>query len=275
MNESRHPGEDMKDIFGLEGHKALVVGGGYGHGRLIAQLLSEAGADVAVADIDGDRAADVASEIGGHAIVGDVTDFESATAIVDEAHERMGGLTRLANVVGLVKMGPFIENDPAHWKQQMDLNLMQQVYVCHAAGNHMLAEVGGAIAMVASVSGFYGASNQVAYGMAKAGVVSLARSLAAEWGPSGVRVNAIAPDITAVPRLIEQVPGSEDEALEMFDNMAKGEGVPLQRFGRAHELARPLLFLLSDMSSYMTGQCLVIDGGTMVRFPHPTGGKRP
>jgi len=265
----------MKDIFGLDGHKALVVGGGYGHGRLTAHLLHEAGADVAIADIDAERATHVAAEIGGHAIVGDVTNFESATAIVDEAHARLGGLTRLANVVGLVRMGPFIENDPAHWKQQIDLNLMQQVHVCHAAGRHMLAEGGGAIAMTASVSGFYGASNQVAYGMAKAGVVSLARSLAAEWGPHGVRVNAIAPDITAVPRLVEQVPGSEEEALAMFDNMAKSEGVPLQRFGRAHELARPLLFLLSDMSSYMTGQCLVIDGGTMVRFPHTTGGGRP
>lgn len=265
----------MKDIFGLAGHKALVVGGGYGQGRLTALLLRDAGADVAVADIDAGRAATVAEEVGGHAIIGDVTNPDEARRMVDEAHDRLGGLTRLANVVGLVSMGPFIENDTAHWKQQMDLNLMQQVYVCHAAGRHMLADGGGAIAMVASVSGYYGASNQVAYGMAKAGVVSLAKSLAAEWGPHGIRVNAIAPDITAVPRLIEQVPGSEEEALAMFDEMAKGEGVPLQRFGRAHELARPLLFLLSDMSSYMTGQCLVIDGGTMVKFPHTTGGKRP
>lgn len=264
----------MKDIFGLEGHKALVVGGGYGHGRLTAHLLAEAGAEVAVADIDAERAANVADEIGGYDVVGDVTTPEGAKAIVDEAHKKLGGLTRLANVVGLVAMGPFIENDPAHWKQQMDLNLMQQVYVCHASGKHMLAGGDGAIAMVASVSGIYGASNQVAYGMAKAGVMSLVRSLAAEWGPQGIRVNAIAPDITAVPRLIEQVPGTEEEALAMFDNMAREDGVPLRRFGRAHELARPLLFLLSDMSSYMTGQCLVIDGGTMVRFPHSTGGKR-
>lgn len=264
----------MKAIFGLEGHKALVVGGGYGSGRLTAHLLAQAGAQVAVADINAERAQNVADEIGGFAIVGDVTTPEGATRIVDEAHDRLGGLTRLANIVGLVKMGAFIDNTPELWRQQMDLNLMQQVYVCHAAGKYMLAnndgQGEGAIAMVSSVAGFYGASNQVAYGIAKAGVASLARSLAAEWGPHGIRVNAIAPDITAVPRLTEQMPGTEEQALAMFDAMAKGEGVPLQRFGRPEELARPLLFLLSDMSSFMTGQCLVIDGGTMVRFPHAT-----
>ena len=264
----------MKDIFGLAGHKALVVGGGYGSGRLTAHLLAEAGAQVAVADIVAERAQAVAGEIGGHAVVGDVTTPEGARLVVDTAHQMLGGLTRLANIVGLVKMEAFIDNTPEHWRQQMDLNLMQQVYVCQAAGRHMLANNGGkgegAIAMVSSVAGLYGATNQVAYGMAKAGVMSLTRSLAAEWGASGIRVNAIAPDITAVPRLTEQVPGGEEAALAMFDAMAKGEGVPLQRFGRAEELARPLLFLLSDMSSYMTGQCLVIDGGTIVRFPHIT-----
>jgi NAD(P)-dependent dehydrogenase (short-subunit alcohol dehydrogenase family) len=269
----------MKDIFGLDGHKALVVGGGYGSGRLTAHLLAQVGARVAVADIDSGRAQAVADEIGGFAIVGDVTTPEGATRIVDTAHDMLGGLTRLANIVGLVKMEAFINNTPDHWRQQMDLNLMQQVYVCQAAGRHMLANHdgrgNGAIAMVSSVSGFYGAPNQVAYGMAKAGVLSLARSLAVEWGAHNIRVNAIAPDITAVPRLTEHVPGTEEDALAMFDAMAKGEGVPLQRFGRAMELAKPLLFLLSDMSSYMTGQCLVVDGGTMVRFPHMTGPRKP
>lgn len=264
----------MKELFGLEGHKALVVGGGYGSGAVTARLLAEAGARVAVADIDPDRARKVAAEIGGHAIVADVTTEDGARDVVEEAHQALGGLTRLANIVGLVKMGAFLDTDPAHWQAQFQLNLIQQMMVCHAAGRHMVAEGGGAIAMVASVSGFYGATNQVAYGIAKAGVMSLARTLAAEWGPLGVRVNTIAPDITATTRLIEGVPLSEDETLAMFDAMAEREGVPLRRFGRVHELAGPLLFLLSDLSSYMTGQCLVVDGGTMVRFPHDTTGGR-
>lgn len=265
----------MKAIFGLEGHKALVVGGGYGSGRLTAHLLAQAGAQVAVADMDADRARAVAKEVGGFAVVGDVTTPQEARRIVDEAAGLLGGLTRLANIVGLVAMQPFIDNSPDHWRQQLDLNLMQQMYVAQAAGRHMLAQGEGVIAMVSSVAGFYGATNQVAYGIAKAGVASLARSLAAEWGPQGVRVNALAPDITAVPRLTDRVPGGTEAALAMFDRMAREEGVPLQRFGRAEELAKPLLFLLSDMSSYMTGQCLIVDGGTMVRFPHVTGPAKP
>lgn len=264
----------MKAIFGLEGEPALVVGGGYGSGRELALMLAQAGARVAVADIDPGRAKAVAAEIGGVAIAGDVTDAASTTAMIDEAHAVLGGLTRVANIVGLVDMKPFAETDPAQWDAQIRLNLYSQMHVCQAAGRHMLREGGGSIAMVASVSGFYGARNQAAYGIAKAGVMSLARTLSDEWAGHGVRINCIAPDITAVPRLTDAMPGDEAAALAALDAMAAAEGVPMQRFGRARELAGPLLFLLSDLSSFMTGQTLVIDGGTMVHFPHATGGKR-
>lgn len=261
----------MKDIFGLEGEPALVVGGGYGSGRETALLLARAGARVAVADINPVRAREVADEVGGIAVVGDITDFTSATAIVDKAHAALGGLTRVANIVGLVKMGAFIDSDVAHWEAQLRLNLYSQMFVCHAAGRHMLKERGGSIAMVASVSGFYGARNQAAYGIAKAGVMSLARTLSDEWAGRGVRINCVAPDITAVPRLTDQMPSSNAEALARLDAMAASEGVPMRRFGRTHEIANPLLFLLSEMSSFMTGQTLVVDGGTMVHFPHSIG----
>jgi NAD(P)-dependent dehydrogenase (short-subunit alcohol dehydrogenase family) len=270
----------MTDIFGLEGEPALVVGGGYGSGRELARLLAKAGARVAVGDIDEERARAVAEEIGGIAVVGDITSEDGARAIVDGAHAALGGLTRVANIVGLVRFGAFAENDLAHWQQQLGLNLYGQMFVAQAAGRHMLRDHaatgrGGSIAMVSSVSGHYGARNQAAYGIAKAGVMSLARTLADEWGPRGIRVNCIAPDITAVPRLTDAMPMSEADALARLDSMAAEWGVPLRRFGRAPELAKPLLFLLSEMSSYMTGQTLVVDGGTMVHFPHSSddGGK--
>src|SRR5205814_1145785 len=110
-------------------------------------------------------------------------------AAVDEAHAVLGGLTRVANIVGLVMMRSFLQSDPALWDQQLRLNLYSHLHVCHAAGRHMVADGrGGAIAMVASVSGIYGARDQVGYGIAKAGVMSLARTLADEWGPHGIRV---------------------------------------------------------------------------------------
>jgi NAD(P)-dependent dehydrogenase (short-subunit alcohol dehydrogenase family) len=264
----------VKDVFGLEGEPALVVGGGYGSGRELARLLAAAGARVAVGDIDPARARAVADEVGGVAVVGDITNEEGARAIVDGAHAALGGLTRVANIVGLVRFGAFIDTDLAHWEQQMRLNLYGQMFVAQAAGRHMLAERGGSIAMVSSVSGFYGARNQVAYGIAKAGVMSLARTLSDEWAPKGIRINCIAPDITAVPRLTDQMPMSEADALARLDAMAAAEGVPMRRFGRAPELAKPLLFLLSEMSSYMTGQTLVVDGGTMVHFPHSSGDRK-
>ena len=262
----------MKAMLGLEGQPALVVGGGFGIGRETAILLAKAGARVAVADVDPGRAEEVAREVDGHPLVGDVTTEAGARALVDEAHEVLGGLTRLANIVGRVEMLEFEDTDPALWDGQIRLNLLQQMYVCHAAGRHMRA-TGGAIAMVASVSGFYGARRHVAYGAAKAGVLSLARSLADEWGPYGIRVNTVAPDINATPRILAKSNQPGDEALARMDAKAASEGVPLRRCGRPVEVAGPLLFLLSDLSSFVTGQCIVSDGGTMVHFPHDIGGR--
>jgi NAD(P)-dependent dehydrogenase (short-subunit alcohol dehydrogenase family) len=106
----------MKEVFGLEDEPALVIGGGYGSERLTSLLLARAGAKVAVADSDADRARSVATELGGHAIVADVTTHAGATAAVDEAHEVLGGLTRLANIVGLVDQRAFLDGDPGLWE---------------------------------------------------------------------------------------------------------------------------------------------------------------
>ncbi|MDE2404433.1 MAG: SDR family oxidoreductase [Sphingomonadales bacterium] len=264
----------MRELMGLEGEPALVVGGGFGTGRELALLLARAGARVAVADIDRARAEAVAREVDGVALTGDVRDEAGAAAVVDGAAAALGGLSRVANIVGQVHNKRFAECDAAHIEAQLRMNLHSQMHVVQAAGRHMRRSDGGrggAIAMVASVSGIYGARNHVPYGMAKAAVIAMAKGLADEWGPEGVRINCIAPDINATPRLVAMMPMGEDEALAMMDASAVKEGVPLQRFGRPIDLAKPLLFLLSDMASFLTGQTLVIDGGVMVRFPHRAG----
>lgn len=262
----------MTDVFGLIDEPALVVGGGSGIGHATAVLLAEVGARVAVADVDGDRAKAVAEEVGGHAIVGDVTTEAGASAVVDEAHDVLGGLSRVANIVGGANFREFLATDTAHWDAELRFNLIHQMLVCQAAGRHMLQEGGGAIAMVASVSAIWGARNHAVYGAAKAGVNSLARSLSDEWAGHGIRVNTVAPDIIATPRVVA---GFEAGGGTDIDTMAAADGVPMARFGTPAEIAGPLVFLLSNLSSFMTGQCLVVDGGTRVHFPHGGGGASP
>ena len=257
------------DRFGLEGKAALVVGGGYGIGRETSLLLAEAGARVAVADVDGDRAAHVAEEVNGVAVVGDVTDPDGARQVVDTAHTELGGLDRVANIVGLAT---FVEDvfaiDRDIWEHDLRINLSHHFDVSRAAARHMIDDgTGGALALVASVSGFYGAAGHAAYGAAKAGVMSLARAMASEWGAHGIRVNCVAPDVILTPRLME---GREMPP----EGVPVGDEIVLGRWGRPVDIAGPLVFLLSELSSFMTGRTLVVDGGSMIHFPHGVGARR-
>jgi NAD(P)-dependent dehydrogenase (short-subunit alcohol dehydrogenase family) len=257
------------DRFGLDGKPALVVGGGYGIGRATALLLAEAGARVAVADLDADRAAAVADEVGGVPVVGDVTDPDGARRVVDAAHERLGGLERVANIVGFAT---FVEDafaiDDEIWEHDLRINLVHHFHVSRAAARHMIDDgTGGAFALVASVSGIYGAASHAAYGAAKAGVMSLARALASEWGEHGIRVNCVAPDVIMTPRIL----ATSGMAVE---DVPVGEEIVLGRWGRPDDIAGPLVFLLSELSSFVTGRTLVVDGGSMIHFPHGGASRR-
>ena len=132
----------MNDILGLAGQPALVVGGGYGIGRATATILANAGARVAVADVDADRADAVTQEVGGYSVVGDVTTEEGAKHVVDAAHAALGGLTRLANIVGLADFRPFVDTEPAQWEAQLRINLYQHMMVCHAPAVTCLPKAG-------------------------------------------------------------------------------------------------------------------------------------
>jgi NAD(P)-dependent dehydrogenase (short-subunit alcohol dehydrogenase family) len=256
----------MADSFGLSGKPVLVVGGGSGIGQATAELLAEVGARVAVADVDPDRAKQVASEVGGHAVAGDVTTPEGAQQVVDDAHAALGGLYGVANIVGLAGWKDLFSLDLEAWEADMRINLLHHLFVGRAAARHMVDDgSGGAFAMVASVSGLYGAPSHAAYGAAKAGTMSLARSMANEWSKYGIRANCVAPDIIATPRVVA---GFENQGITDIDAVAARDGVPLARWGTPREIAGPLVFLLSELSSFMTGQTLVVDGGTQALFPH-------
>jgi NAD(P)-dependent dehydrogenase (short-subunit alcohol dehydrogenase family) len=255
----------MSDVFGLDGKPALVVGGGSGIGRATALLLASAGAAVAVADLDADRAAEVAKEVDGVAITGDVTDPAGAQRVVDEAHQALGGLHAVANIVGLASWADLMTVDMATWEFDLRINLTQHLLVGRAAARHMIDDgVKGALALVTSISGIYGAPNHSAYGAAKAGATNLARSMANEWAPYGIRVNSVAPDVIATPRVVA---GFEGRGVTDI-NAIVAEETLLARWGRPEDIAGPLVFLLSDLAQFMTGQNLIVDGGTNARFPH-------
>jgi 3-oxoacyl-[acyl-carrier protein] reductase len=258
------------DLLGLAGKRSLVLGGGYGIGKESALLLARAGAPVVVADLDLARAEATAAEItalgvAAHALSGDVTDRTRAEGIVDEAAAFHGGLDVMINMIGFAAWGNLFDLDDDTWELDLSRNLRHHLWTGKAAARHMIAQdTGGAIAMVASVSGIYGAPNHAAYGAAKAGVMSLTRTMAQEWGRNGIRVNAVAPDMIATPRMREQ----QAHFQESGEERARDSIQPLGRMGEADEIAGPLVFLVSDLASFITGQTLIVDGGTHAAFPH-------
>jgi NAD(P)-dependent dehydrogenase (short-subunit alcohol dehydrogenase family) len=278
------PRAGSTSLFGLQGKPVLVVGGGSGIGRATALMLGQVGADVAVADLDAGRAAEVAAEVAANAaaqvpsaavrtvsVAGDVTDPDDAQRIVDTAHAELGGLHAVINIVGVASWSDLLSMDIAMWESDLRSNLTHHLFVGRAAARHMIADgVAGRLALVTSISGIFGAPNHAAYGAAKAGAIALARTMANEWAPHGIRVNSVAPDIIATPRVVD---GFTARGITDMNAIVQADGVPLGRWGTPDEIAGPLVFLVSDLSGFMTGQNLVVDGGTQSRFPH--GGPKP
>jgi NAD(P)-dependent dehydrogenase (short-subunit alcohol dehydrogenase family) len=247
-------------VFDLTGRKALVTGASRGIGQVIAVALAGAGADVALLARTGDGLAETAEQIdalGRRAVIlpADVTDQESVAATVAAAIEQLGWLDIVVNNAGGSSfMVPFLDLRLSGWDKLIQLNLSSAMYVCHAAGPHLIERGTGSVINVASVAGVSAAPFLSPYGAAKAGLVSLTKSLAVEWAAQGVRVNALCPGWTAT-ELNRNL--WEDETA----GPATVASVPMRRWARPEEMAGPAVFLASEASSYMTGQVLVIDGG--------------
>jgi NAD(P)-dependent dehydrogenase (short-subunit alcohol dehydrogenase family) len=247
-------------LFDLSGKKALVTGASRGIGQAIAVALAEAGADLALVARSEDGLAATAKQVAGHGreafvIPADVTDAGVVAAAVAAAIERLGHVDIVVNNAGGSNFTvPFLDLRLPGWDKLMRLNLSSAVYVCHAIGGHLAERGRGSVINVASVAGLAASPLLSPYGAAKAGLVSLTKSLAVEWAAFGIRVNALCPGWTATElnRFLW-----EDEAA----SNATIASVPMRRWGRADEMAGPAVFLASDASSYMTGQVLVIDGG--------------
>jgi NAD(P)-dependent dehydrogenase (short-subunit alcohol dehydrogenase family) len=250
-------------LFDLTGKKAFVTGASRGIGRVIAAAFAEAGADVALVARSEDGLRETAGQVTGHGrtavvIPADVTREEAVSAAVQEAIAALGHLDIVVNNAGGSDfMATFLDTRLDGWHKIMRLNLDSAVYVCHAAGPHLVERGTGSVINVASVGGLGGAPLLSHYGAAKAAVVSLTKSLAVEWAARGVRANALCPGWTATD-LNRNLWGNEDAS------RATIAAVPMGRWGRVEEMAGPAVFLASEASSYMTGQVLIVDGGQTV-----------
>jgi len=245
----------------LDGRGVVLVGAGQGIGRQAAHALASVGARVFCIDKDPELAADVAAEVSGVAGVGDVTDRASTERLIGEAVTAFGRVQHIVDIVGMAQYADLLDLDDANWEWHHDLCVRQALHVLQAGGRAMRSGGGGSMAFVASVSGISSAPRHAAYGVAKAGLMSLVRSAAVELGPLGIRVNAVAPGVVWTPRVSAAL---GDEGLE-----EQSANTPLGTVARPADIAAALLFLVSDLAGFISGQTLVVDGGVGVKFPYP------
>ena len=250
------------DKYKLDGRLALVTGGGQAIGLACVQALAEAGARVVIADRDAKIAAEgkAAMRTAGFAVEVvdmDVTDSARVETVAQELAGRHGGVDILVNNAGIARSDTAAENvADEHWLNVIDVNPNGLFWCCRSFGRQMLARGRGSIVNVGSMSGFIvnRPQPQSYYNASKAAVHHLTRSLAAEWGARGVRVNAVAPTYIDTP--LNRF-GMENP--EMYKYWI--EGTPMRRMGTVDEIGSVVLFLASDAASLLTGSIVLADGG--------------
>jgi NAD(P)-dependent dehydrogenase (short-subunit alcohol dehydrogenase family) len=257
-------GEGEKDqmaskLFDLSGRVAVVVGGTSGIGRVMSLGLAEAGADVVATGRRGAEVAAAATEIEALGrrslrLETDVTKRESLQKLLDETVKAFGKVDILVNCAGRTKRQPTLEFSDEDWNAILETNLTGTLRACQVFGKHMVERGYGRIINIASLSSFVALLDVAAYGASKAAVAALTKSLAIEWAPKGVNVNAIAPGVfrTELNR-------------ELLDGTPRGKEflmrTPMKRFGKIEELVGAAIFLSSEAASFVAGEVLVVDGG--------------
>jgi len=243
----------------LTGRVAVVIGGTSGIGRAVSLGLAEAGADVAPMSRrreQVDQAADAITGLGRRSarVTADVTDRNSLQTALKEVVASLGHVDILVNAAGRTERRSSLEVDDASWSAILDTNLNGTLRACQIFGRHMLERGYGRIINIASLSSFVALFEVAAYSASKAAVASLTKSLALEWGPRGVNVNAIAPGV---------FPTELNKSL--LEGTARGREfitrTPLKRFGRVEELAGAAVFLASEAASFVNGEVVAVDGG--------------
>src|SRR5215471_3806860 len=243
----------------LTSKTAVVIGGTSGIGLTIVKGLSKAGANVVPAGRREELALSVAAEMErgggkafGHAV--DVTSRESLQTLLEGVTAKFGSVEILVNSAGTTKRTPSLQVRDNEWNKILETNLTGTLRACQAFGHHMIERGYGRIINIASLSSFVALFEVAAYSASKAAVASLTKSLAIEWAPYGVCVNAIAPGVfrTALnQKLLDETERGREFLLR----------TPMKRFGRVEELAGAAVFLASDAASFVNGEILAVDGG--------------
>jgi 3-oxoacyl-[acyl-carrier protein] reductase len=252
----------------LTGRVAVVTGGGSGIGRGVARTLAAFGATVVIWELKPETSASAAEEIGCLGLTVDVRDSAQVDAALARTREEAGDVRILVNNAGGVFWASFLESSEKGWDALYRANL-KHVLICTQRVARTMVEAGlpGSIMSVTSIEGVRAAPGYAAYAAAKAGVINFTKTAALELAPHGIRVNALAPDITLTEGLVEVAPPGSEE------HFAKT--VPAGRAGHVDEMGGAAVFLASDLSSYVTGQTLHVDGGTHAAsgwYHHPTSG---
>jgi Dehydrogenases with different specificities (related to short-chain alcohol dehydrogenases) len=250
----------------LTNDTAVITGAASGNGRAIAQRFAEEGADVVVADIREEP------RMGGqptHELIPeehnteamfvetDVTDVDDLEAAV-EAAEQFGGIDHMVNNAGVFQPEDFLETTEEEFEFIMDVNVRGVYFGAQAAARRLIDNGGGTITNLSSVAGYEGSSDYVTYSASKGAVRLLTYSLASKLGPDGVRVNAIHPGVIETAMTVEDSPMFGTEAEEQILEM-----IPSRRGGEPGDVADAALFLASDLSDYVNGESLVVDGGIL------------
>ena len=248
----------------LSGKVALVTGAGEGIGKAIALAFANHGAAVAIAEIQpeaGERTAEEIRSAGGRAlaVTTDVREAPAVAAAVEATRGAFGGLDVLVNNVGGTFARPFLEIEERGWDAILRTNLRSVFHGTRMAAPAIAARGGGSILNVVSIEGVRAAPSFAPYAACKAAVINFTCTMALELAPSGIRVNALAPDVCATEGVLRQMP---EGALRR-----QARRVPLGRIAEPAEIAGPAVFLASDLASYVTGTTLHVDGGT-----HAAGG---
>ncbi|MFV2046019.1 SDR family oxidoreductase [Metabacillus sp. YM-086] len=254
----------IKDLFDLSGKTAVITGGGRGLGEQIAEGFAEAGANIVLCSRKEEACVEVANRLAKNGVQAlglkcDITKKEDITYVVNETMKRFGQIDILVNNSGATWGAPAVEMPLEAWQKVIDVNVTGTFLMSQAVGKEMIKQKSGKIINISSVAGLGGTDpnlmDTIGYNTSKGAVITLTKDLAAKWGQYNINVNAIAPGFfpTKMSKVI--IENGKDHFLS---------GTPLKRFGSDQDLKGVAVFLASRASDFITGDVLVVDGGTHV-----------